>query len=63
MFDLFNWLAENAKRSYGLLFAQNDEDDDRSYNPESEFRIYRLNSGEFLELQQLVEFPLNVDDV
>ena len=59
VFYLFEWLAENAKRSTGLLFSRDDEDSDRVYNPQTQFRVYRLSRGEFKELDELFEMPLN----
>jgi hypothetical protein len=62
-FDLIEWLAENAKRSYGLLgllFTRDFEDVDRIYDVDSQFRVFRLSCAGFAEMQQLVDFPLNI---
>lgn len=57
IFELFRWLGENGRRSYGLLFTQDDEDGDRIYDCESQFRVFRLAQGQFVELESLMEFP------
>ena len=57
IYELFQWLADNGRRSYGLLFTSDDEDDDRQYNHQTQFRVHRLATGEFTELSDLAEFP------
>lgn len=57
VFDLMQWLAGHAKRSYGLLFIRDDEDADQPYDTESQFRTFRLSCGEFTELNDLATVP------
>ena len=61
IFHLFQWLAEHGKRSSGVLFTRDDEDDDRRYDHETYFRVFRLSRGEFKELDTLFEMPPNPD--
>jgi hypothetical protein len=55
IFELFEWLADNGKRSYGFLFCKNVEDDDRDYDYDFQFRVYRLAWGAFKELPELLD--------
>ena len=57
IFQLFEWLAENAKRSTGVLFTRDDEDGDRQYNHETHFRVFRLCNGVFAEQEALFPMP------
>lgn len=57
IFNLFKWLASNAQRSTGVLFARNVEDADRDYDYNSFFRVFRLSRGQFVELETLFEMP------
>jgi hypothetical protein len=56
IFALFEWLAANGTESYGFLFTRDDEDD-RDYDFNSEFRIFRLSRGSLVELDQLLAVP------
>ena len=47
--ELFQWVAEHASGSYGLLYVRDDEDDSRNGNFSNEFRVWRLCRGRLTE--------------
>jgi len=59
VFRLFEWLAEKGRRSTGVLFTRDDEDDDRDYDFMNEFRVFRLSHGTFKELDAIFQMPEN----
>jgi hypothetical protein len=48
--DLFGWLAQNARGSYGLLYIQDNEDFNRGSDYTNQFRVWRLALGQLEEL-------------
>jgi hypothetical protein len=48
--DLFSWLAQNARGSYGLLYIHDDEDFNRGSDNTNQFRVWRLALGQLEEL-------------
>lgn len=62
--DLFQWIAENARCSYGLLYIHDDEDH-RGVDYSNHFRVWKLVLGQLEELDDpflspyipTVEFP------
>ena len=48
--DLFRWLAENARGSYGLLYIHDDEDFKRGSDYTNRFRVWKLTLGQLEEL-------------
>ena len=61
VFAVFEWLSANGARSTGVLFTRDDEDGDRDYDYENQFRVYRLSGGEFKECDTLFDMPANAD--
>ena len=59
VFEIFEWLAVHATRSYGVLMTRNDEDQDRIYDSAAAFRVYRLAVGTFTEMDSLFAVPQN----
>lgn len=55
--DLFKWLAENGRASYGLLYIRDDEDSERGDNYTNQFRVWRLALGKLEELDDLFLSP------
>ena len=56
IFELYEWLAKNAKRSRGVLFIS-DVEDGLSYCRDDQYRVFRLANGRFDELPKLFEMP------
>ncbi|MEZ6068903.1 MAG: Imm7 family immunity protein [Pirellulales bacterium] len=46
---LFQWVAENAPGSYGLLYVHDDEDRSRGIDHSNCFRVWRLCRGQLDE--------------
>jgi len=54
--NMFRWIAVNAPGSYGYLYTR-DPEDDKEYDRETQFRVFRLFAGEFEELPAMLELP------
>ncbi len=48
--DIFRWLANNARHSYGLLYIRDDEDIKRGHDYTNVFRVWRLALGKLEEV-------------
>lgn len=48
--DVFQWLADNARCSYGLLYIHDDEDFKRDGDHTNHFRVWKLALGKLEEL-------------
>ena len=48
--DLFQWIADNAPGSYGLLYVRDDEDHRCGVDNENGFRVWRLCRGTLIEM-------------
>lgn len=48
--DLFKWVSENARNSYGLLYIHDDEDFKRGYDYMNHFRVWKMALGQIEEL-------------
>ncbi len=47
--ELFQWIADNASGSYGILYIRDDEDHSREGNYTNCFRVWRLCRGQLTE--------------
>jgi len=47
--ELFQWVAENAPGSYGILYIRDDEDQSRDNDYSNCFRVWRLCRGQLTE--------------
>jgi Immunity protein 7 len=64
--DLFKWVSENARGSYGLLYIHDDEDFKRGNDYTNHFRVWKMALGQLQELDDpflspympTVELPL-----
>lgn len=50
--EFYNWISEISNGSHGILYELNDEDKD--YNPDKPYRVWRLIGNEFEECEETV---------
>ncbi len=49
VFDLFQWIANNAMGAYGILYIHDDEDQSRTKDYSNVFRVWQLCRGDLTE--------------